>query len=500
MPIQIPGYQPINAPLDLNIGQLFGALSAQQQASPFDAGLQRGFELGYKDAGDQRRFEQELAQRAPLTQAQTQQALAHRDKYLSDVDLGRRKFGIEQAKGYMDLQKGALELTDAQQEANNKKISALLPHLMNKTPEELAEASPLVHHVFSQLNPAYSAVVDTKQPVTQDTLKAVTSSLLSPKDRLAIEAPEKLGKLSQLNTLYDQNKRNYESAVSTGDTRAAMLYNQRLKQTEQAIQKEITPTPGQRIEINTNDSVRAAVLKAEGLNDAALIKDDQKRVRDENDALASIQSFRAAAPKAITTGPVADKRLFLSQLSGYLSKSLGIKYDPTKVANTEVLLAKTKDFVEMRLAKMKGSTSDYEGKEAKTSVPNLGNSPQGNEAILNIMESDIKRTADMYQFEREYLEKNGSLTGFDRQLKRYQNDYPKTDPKRNFGLIPENFGKYEAYLDKNYKGRREGTLYSYIDQAGKVHDISLGEVEDTARELNQPIEKVMQDLKLSPKQ
>lgn len=499
MAIQIPGYQPMAAPLDLNIGQQFAvAQVANQKQSPFSAALQRGYELGYKNASDQDMFQQELQQKQPLVDAQAQQALAHRDKFLSDIGLDKARANMDLNKGYLDLQKGSLEINKAQEEANNAKMVALLPHLMNKSPEELAQASNLAHHVFSQLNPAYAAVVDTNKALTHNDLKTVQDSLLPLKDRLTLSSPEKLGKLSQLQALYDQNSANYERALASGNTKGAYIYRQRMQQTQQDIQKEITPREGQKIEINTQDSVTNSVRKKLGETfGQELAKEKIDVDRRANTMLSAIQVFRNSMGNTIQTDVLGDKRLKAEKLVNSVASLFGVKYKADKIANSEVLVAKAAD---MTLSESKkygplGSMSDSDREFFRTLVASNVNTPLANKIILNAAESDILANQDALAFKLAYLEKNGTLNGFDSQLKRYKEDLPKIDVGNNFAVIEDNLGKYTPYLDPNYKGIQ----YSGMDKSGNLQDIPMSEIRKTAKELKVPIEKVIADLKLSPK-
>lgn len=127
----------------------------------------------------------------------------------------------------------------------------------------------------------------------------------------------------------------------------------------------------------------------------------------------------------VTTGKLGETELQLRKFGQYL----GLDTDVTKIGGGELIKS-----VQNRMALlmrnpdsgmgMPGSVSDKDIQFLKESQVGIDNSPQGNRAMLEAFRRLEKRKIEVADMAEAYAEKNGTLRGFQKQLREYSEANP----------------------------------------------------------------------------
>lgn len=127
----------------------------------------------------------------------------------------------------------------------------------------------------------------------------------------------------------------------------------------------------------------------------------------------------------VTTGKLGETELQLRKFGQYL----GLDTDATKIGGGELIKS-----VQNRMALlmrnpdsgmgMPGSVSDKDIQFLKESQVGIDNSPQGNRAMLEAFRRLEKRKIEVADMAEAYAEKNGTLRGFQKQLREYSEANP----------------------------------------------------------------------------
>lgn len=201
--------------------------------------------------------------------------------------------------------------------------------------------------------------------------------------------------------------------------------------------------------VNNIDTQGNTYEKERGKSLNAFMDDIEKGEKSAYDTLSSVQVMQnAMRDPSFYSGwggnTVMQSKQFLAALGG----------DPTAAASAETFNAEAK---RMALANMGGSLgtgfSNADRDFVDAQVANLGNTPQGNQALLEINGRIARRKIEIAQMARDYEIKNGRIDArFKQQLAKWSLDNPlfpeaadmpsqTTAPADPFGLRTPNGGQ-----------------------------------------------------------
>lgn len=169
--------------------------------------------------------------------------------------------------------------------------------------------------------------------------------------------------------------------------------------------------------------------------------------------LKKVEEFDTKATEAADNLSLADNFLELNNRTNSglfaetkLSLAQGMEaLTGKKIAGTaagEALRSSGMDFVFKRIKDTKGAISEREMDAFERASPGLRNSKAGNTLILNMYKAKEQRIMDRARLQREYIEKNSSLKGFDKVWKDHIEQNP-IDPK-TFSIVTKDSKKSDA--------------------------------------------------------
>jgi len=166
--------------------------------------------------------------------------------------------------------------------------------------------------------------------------------------------------------------------------------------------------------------------KAMGKADAKTIVGAQKQSIEASDTLTKLQAL-SKLQKTIPSGPGTLTQAQAAQYAkrfGLDPKALGLTGD--QIANVQVFQAISKRLVMQQMANLKGAVSDREWGYLQQQLPNLSNTPEGNQKLIGLLSQMAQRQAlkskMMLQYRRD--PKNRSLDGFAEKW----NEYTRANP------------------------------------------------------------------------
>lgn len=106
-------------------------------------------------------------------------------------------------------------------------------------------------------------------------------------------------------------------------------------------------------------------------------------------------------------------------------------------------------------AKTKGAITDREMSMFRQAVPNLSQTPAGNEEIIKVIQAGADRVRKRADFYEQFLSQNGSLQGAQAAWGRFIDQNPIISEGADGSLMLNETQSFEPYLDPDYRGTAE---------------------------------------------
>lgn len=269
-----------------------------------------------------------------------------------------------------------------------------------------------VLEVYDRFKPQTPEPADEYQRYVQEE----TAAGRQPLDRIGFERAIKSKGNAFSVTTPDGTQINYGDAGATG-----------LPPVGQNAAETGTPRDGQRLARNLSDQ------------DATTLKEEMDRARAAEDLESLAGQMKMLLPDVGYTGfgggayGVADS-IFMDALPG----------DGAARGSFQSLAV---DAQLTFIAKTKGAVTDQEMALFRSAVPGLGQSPQANQMIADILSAGARRVQTRAKFMEEYAARNGSLEGSKAAWDRYMQENPLME-RGESGIVLNEEGNYSSYLDK----------------------------------------------------
>lgn len=227
-----------------------------------------------------------------------------------------------------------------------------------------------------------------------------------------VEATEKVKTLDQLQQRREQLERIKIQKENKGqDTKNV---DRALNEVDNMIQ---THTKNVQTQVSKDEKIQGGLVDL----DLGTIKENQAAAKDAGSTIDKLKTFKKLNEK-FPTGIFAQAGLNIGKAYSALT---GQKLDNT--AYGEAIISQGMDFVMQRIQGTKGAVSDKEMAAFAAASPNLKNTKEGNDLIIDTAIKMEERKQELVKRQREYMRKNGSLEGFDEQWNSYIQDNPILD-------------------------------------------------------------------------
>ncbi|WP_170545297.1 hypothetical protein [Ruegeria arenilitoris] len=173
--------------------------------------------------------------------------------------------------------------------------------------------------------------------------------------------------------------------------------------------------------------------------DAAALEEINAAGRTATDLESLATQLDTVAPQVGYTGPGGQAYGFVDDVVGFLPGDSGAR-GAFKSLAMEAQLTFTE--------KTKGAITDREMGMFRAAVPNLGQTPEGNAAIAQIMKAGAARAQSRAAFFENWARKHGSLEGAQEVWSEYMRDNPLISQGQSGEIQANPEGDWQSYLNR----------------------------------------------------
>lgn len=208
--------------------------------------------------------------------------------------------------------------------------------------------------------------------------------------------------------------------------------------------------------------------------DAAMLKDERELARGADDMESLANQLEGVIGRVGYTGPGGDLYGRVDDVLGVLPGNTGAR-GAFRSLSMDAQLAMTQ--------KTKGAITDREMGMFREAVPNLSQTPEGNQQIVKVMRGAARRVKARAVFMEEYLSRNKSLSKAQSSWNRYINENPLVE-QTDSGISVREASDFTPYLDPSYAGKDKSDAGGAVQRpsdATRDNTPQPGQVEDGFR-------------------
>lgn len=160
--------------------------------------------------------------------------------------------------------------------------------------------------------------------------------------------------------------------------------------------------------INNNMQSEKAFAVETAKQDAHYLNDLRSQAANAQDIAQRVQAIQGAVNAGVFTGSWASRS---TDAANFLN-TLGLPIQADKLANSQEFNAQVGELILSRVKQLGSNPSNSDREFVERTVPNLTQSPQARQALLDYMQNQAKRTMDTYQSADQYGRAHNGLGGW----------------------------------------------------------------------------------------
>lgn len=205
--------------------------------------------------------------------------------------------------------------------------------------------------------------------------------------------------------------------------------------------------------VNLDMSTKQAFTKELAQAQGKAYEESQKAATDAGDIISSLDQLESILPE-VRTGMLAP----VSKVAGAAIEAVGgraTNYGLPDPAKAEQFEAVSNKLALLARQGMPGAMSDADRQFLVKSVANLGKRPEANQEIIANFRKAAQRVQEKAIAQDQWIQKNGTLTGFNENWAKYTKENPLFTKQHKLGDIIEKGGKRYRIIRLDPQGDHE---------------------------------------------